>query len=259
MATILMLGDICGRPGRRAVRELLPELKKQYRPLLVIANGENGSGGIGITPEAADELIFYGVDVLTSGNHIWKKRTILKYLDENPRLLRPANYPAELPGSGLFLADTDEGRVAVMNLQGRVFMPPIDCPFRACDALLAGLPGDVKIKVVDFHGEASSEKQAMGWYLDGRVSVVAGTHTHVPTADERILPEGTGYITDMGMTGSTMSVIGMSREVAIKRLLTGVPEQFQVAKKDIELQGVVADIDPVTGKCKEIKRLKAAL
>jgi 2',3'-cyclic-nucleotide 2'-phosphodiesterase len=259
VATILMLGDICGRPGRRAVRELLPELKKQYQPLLVIANGENGSGGIGITPESADELLFYGVDVLTSGNHIWKKRAILPYLDENPRLLRPANYPPELPGSGLFLADTDEGRVAVINLQGRVFMPPIDCPFRACDALLSGVPEDVKIKVIDFHGEASSEKQAMGWYLDGRASVAAGTHTHVQTADERVLPKGTGYITDIGMTGSTLSVIGMNKDVAIKRLLTGVPEQFQVAKKDIELQGVVADIDSVTGKCKKIKRLRVAL
>lgn len=259
MAAILVLGDICGRPGRRAVRELLPELKKEYKPLLVIANGENSSGGIGITPEAADELLFYGVDVLTSGNHIWKKRAILPYLDSNPRLLRPANYPPELPGAGLCLIESDEGPVAVINLQGRVFMPPIDCPFRSCDALLASLPAEVKMKIVDFHGEASSEKQCMGWHLDGKVSLVVGTHTHVQTADERILPEGAGYITDIGMTGATLSVIGMNKDVAIKRLLTGVPEQFQVAKKDIELQGVVAEIDPVTGKCNKISRLKTAL
>jgi len=256
VATLLVIGDVVGRLGRSVIRELMPQLREQYRPILVIANGENAKNGIGISPDAADELFLYGVDVITSGNHIWKKRAIFEYLDVNPALLRPANYPPETPGSGLYVAHTDQGDVAVINLQGRVFMSPIDCPFRVCDALLESLEREVKIRVIDFHAEATSEKQALGWYVNGRVSLVAGTHTHVQTADERILDRGTGYISDIGMTGTAASIIGMTREVALRRFLTGIPETFQVAKGERELQGIVADIDAETGECTSIRRLQ---
>jgi len=256
VAVLLFIGDICGRPGRRAVRELLPEIKKRHNPVLVAANGENGAGGIGLTPEVADELLFSGVDIITSGNHIWKKRSIQPYLDSSSQLLRPANYPRGAPGRGVQVVRKEHLSIAVINVQGRVFMPPLDCPFQTCRRILDELSPEIKIKMVDFHAEATSEKQAMGWFLDGKVSLVLGTHTHVQTADERILPMGTGYITDVGMSGSQSSVIGMKREVAIKRIMMGMPEQFVVAKKNIELQGVLADVDDYTGKCNKIERLK---
>jgi hypothetical protein len=259
MATIVFIGDICGQPGRRAVRELLPAIKREYRPTLVVANGENAAGGMGITPEVADELLFSGVDILTSGNHIWKKRAIVPYLESSQQLLRPANYPPGAPGKGVQIVESEEEQAVVINLQGRVFMPPLDCPFRTCRDILDNLPQGINIRIVDFHAEATSEKQAMGWFLDGRVSLVIGTHTHVQTADERILPAGTGYITDAGMTGAQSSVIGMDKEVALRRLIEGVPEQFVVAKRGIEFQGVVADIEPFTGKCNHLSRLKIPL
>jgi len=256
---VLFIGDIVGRPGRQAIRELLPELKSRHAIDLVIANGENAAGGIGLTPDVADDLLFYGVDVLTSGNHIWKKRGIEAYLDETPQVLRPANYPGSAPGRGVYVADTARGRVAVINLLGRVFMPPIECPFQVFDRLFEQLDPDVKTCIVDFHAEATSEKQAFGWYADGKASLVAGTHTHVQTADERILPNGAGYLTDVGMTGAMSSVIGMNREIAIRRLITGIPEQFKVAKKNIQLQGVTAQIEIATGKCKKISRIVSCL
>jgi hypothetical protein len=227
--------------------------------MLVVANGENAAGGVGITPEIADELLFSGVDLITSGNHIWKKGAIVPYIENSQQLLRPANFPPGAPGEGVRTIESSEGRAVVINLQGRVFMAPLDCPFRTCKNILDNLPSEIRMRVVDFHAEATSEKQAMGWFLDGSVSVVVGTHTHVQTADERILPEGTGYITDVGMTGAQSSVIGMDKDVALRRIIGGVPEPFVVAKRNIELQGVAVEIDPHTGKCMRISRLKIPL
>ncbi|MFZ5447384.1 MAG: TIGR00282 family metallophosphoesterase [Thermodesulfobacteriota bacterium] len=252
---ILFIGDIVGAPGRRAVTELLPRAVDHHFIDLVVANGENASGGIGITPQVADQLLSQGVDVLTSGNHIWKHKEILPYLEDTDRLLRPANYPPETPGRGLTLVETATGEpAAIINLEGRVFMNSLECPFRTVDRLLDTLPTEAKVILVDMHAEATSEKQAMGWYLDGRVSAVVGTHTHVQTADERILPDGTGYISDAGMTGPVDSVIGMNREIIQARFLTQRPHPFKVATQNIQLQGLVLKIDS-TGRCREINRL----
>jgi metallophosphoesterase (TIGR00282 family) len=252
---ILFIGDIVGAPGRRAVEELLPRLVDRYFIDLVVANGENASGGIGITPQVADQLLNQGVDVLTSGNHIWKHKEILPYLEDTDRLLRPANYPPETPGRGLAMVETAGGEPAVIiNLEGRVFMNALECPFRTVDQLLETLAPEVKVILVDMHAEATSEKQAMGWHLDGRVSAVVGTHTHVQTADERILPGGTGYITDAGMTGPVDSVIGMKREIILERFLTQRPQPFKVATQNMQLQGVVLKIDP-GGRCREVRRV----
>ncbi|MEJ2671029.1 MAG: TIGR00282 family metallophosphoesterase [Deltaproteobacteria bacterium] len=252
---ILFIGDIVGAPGRRAVTELLPRAVDQYRADLVVANGENASGGIGITPPVADQFLAQGVDLLTSGNHIWKHKEILPYLDGTDRLLRPANYPPETPGRGLAIVETAVGEpVAIINLEGRVFMSSLECPFRTADDLLQTLTPEVKVILVDIHAEATSEKQALGWYLDGRVSAVIGTHTHVQTADERILPSGTGYITDAGMTGPMDSVIGMNREIIQERFLTQRPHPFKVATQNLQLQGVALKID-AQGRCREIHRV----
>jgi metallophosphoesterase (TIGR00282 family) len=252
---ILFIGDIVGAPGRRAVEELLPRAVDHYRIDLVVANGENASGGIGITPQVADQLLSQGVDLLTSGNHIWKHKEILPYLEDTDRLLRPANYPPETPGRGLAIVETAAGEpAAVINLEGRVFMNALECPFRTVDRLLETLTPEVKVILVDMHAEATSEKQAMGWHLDGRVSAVVGTHTHVQTADERILPGGTGYITDAGMTGPVDSVIGMKREIILERFLTQRPQPFKVATQNLELQGVVLKID-AQGRCREVSRI----
>ncbi|MGC2433085.1 MAG: TIGR00282 family metallophosphoesterase, partial [Desulfobaccales bacterium] len=227
---ILFIGDIVGNPGRRAVEELLPRLVDQYFIDLVVANGENASGGIGITPAVADQLFSYGIDVLTSGNHIWKHKEILPYLEETDRLLRPANYPPETPGRGYAVVETAAGeQVGVINLEGRVFMNTIDCPFRTVDRILGLLPKELKVILVDMHAEATSEKQALGWFLDGRVSAVVGTHTHVQTADGRVLPGGTGYLSDAGMTGPVDSVIGMKREIILERFWSQLPQPFKVA------------------------------
>ncbi|MEJ2069544.1 MAG: TIGR00282 family metallophosphoesterase, partial [Syntrophobacterales bacterium] len=214
---ILFLGDIVGSPGRRAVEEVLDRLVDRHFIDLVVGNGENASGGIGITPPVADQLLNMGIDLLTSGNHIWKHRDILPYLEETDRLLRPANYPPDTPGRGHTVLETAIGeKIAVINLEGRVFMNPLECPFRTADQILSQVPPEVKVILVDMHAEATSEKLAMGWYLDGRVSAVLGTHTHVQTADERLLPQGTAYITDVGMTGPINSVIGMKTEVILE-------------------------------------------
>jgi 2',3'-cyclic-nucleotide 2'-phosphodiesterase len=256
---IFFIGDIVGSPGRRAVEELLPRVVDRYFIDLVVANGENAAGGIGITPQVAEQLLNQGVDLLTSGNHIWKHKEILPYLDETDRLLRPANYPPGNPGRGYAVLETAAGeKAAVINLEGRVFMSPLECPFRTADHLLAALPPDVKVTLVDMHAEATSEKLAMGWYLDGRVSAVIGTHTHVQTADERVLPGGTGYISDAGMTGPINSVIGMKKEVVLERFLSQRPQPFKVAAQDIQLQGVLLKVD-AGGRCREISRLQMPL
>jgi metallophosphoesterase (TIGR00282 family) len=256
---IFFIGDIVGAPGRRAVEELLPRVVDRHLIDLVVANGENAAGGIGITPQVAEQLLNLGVDLLTSGNHIWKHKEILPYLDETDRLLRPANYPPDTPGRGWTVIETAIGeKAAIINLEGRVFMNPLECPFRTVDTILAALPPQVNITLVDMHAEATSEKLAMGWYLDGRVSVVIGTHTHVQTADERILPKGTGYITDAGMTGPINSVIGMKKEVILERFLSQRPQSFKVATQDIQLQGVVVHVHG-DGHCQEISRVIMAL
>jgi metallophosphoesterase (TIGR00282 family) len=251
---ILFLGDIIGRPGRRALKKHLPSLVRKHSPAMVIANGENAAGGVGITEEVGQELLIQ-VDVLTSGNHIWDKKEAIDYLQKEPRLLRPANYPPENPGKGTHIFEAGSGRkVGVLNLQGRVFMEPIDCPFRIADKEVEELRALTPVIIVDFHAEATSEKQAMGWYLDGRVSAVIGTHTHVPTADERILPQGTAFITDVGMVGAYNSVIGIRRDQALKRFLTARPQRFEPAKEGVFFCAVFIEVDNQTGKALSIQR-----
>ena len=242
---ILFVGDIFASPGRRIAADHLQD---------IIANAENSAGGFGITPAIAEELFEIGADVLTSGNHIWDKREIFDYLKRQPRLLRPANYP-EGPGSGVFVQRAHNGvDCAVINLQGRTYMPSTDCPFRKADQILAALDPAVKVKFVDFHAEVTSEKIAMGWYLDGRVSAVVGTHTHIPTADTRILPGGTAYQTDCGMTGPYESVIGVDTGIIIQRFLTGLPVRMEAARKGAELHAVIVDVDEETGKARAMRR-----
>jgi metallophosphoesterase (TIGR00282 family) len=254
---ILFIGDTVGTAGRAIVQRYLKPLKQEHGVDLTILNCENAAAGNGVTPRMADEFLDWGVDVLTSGNHIWNKKEILPYLKQHSRILRPANYPPDNPGRGVTIVKTDSGmEVAVMNLQGRVFMPAaIDDPFRVADAELSRLPDRIKIIFVDMHAEATSEKMALGWYLDGRVSAVIGTHTHVTTADETILPGGTAYLTDSGMTGPFMSVIGVVKEDAIKRFLTAIPDRFESASQDVRLNAVLVDADPATGKALSIKRI----
>jgi len=256
---ILFIGDIFASPGRSLVAHYLQEIIASEKIQLAIANAENSAGGFGVTPLIADELFSLGVDVLTSGNHIWDKKEIFDYLPRQPRLLRPANYPSDLPGSGLLVTKARNGvPVAVIDLQGRVHLPAIDCPFRAADSILKSLDPAVKIRFVDFHAEVTSEKMAMGWYLDGRVSAMVGTHTHVPTADERILPGGTAYQTDVGMTGPYDSVIGSEKALAIRRFLTGMPIRLDNAKSGAELHAVIVTVDPETGRATAIRRYTRA-
>jgi 2',3'-cyclic-nucleotide 2'-phosphodiesterase len=251
---ILFIGDIFGSPGRRIVADHLEDIVKTNSIDLVIANAENSAGGFGITPSIAEDLLALGVDVLTSGNHIWDKREIFDYLSRQPRLLRPANYP-EAPGRGAIAIRARNGvECAVLNLQGRTYMTPIDCPFRAVDRLLAELDPAIKVKFVDFHAEVTSEKVAMGWYLDGRVSAVVGTHTHIPTADTRILPGGTAYQTDCGMTGPYGSIIGVDTTTILQKFLTGLPVRMEAAKQSPELHAVIVDVDEVTGRARAIRR-----
>lgn len=258
---ILFIGDIFGRGGRNIVRDHLRDLVEQRATDLVIANGENAAGGFGITPQLADEFFQLGVDVITTGNHIWDKREIMDYMQalngtgHARRLLRPANYPAGLPGHGLYEGQTRGGTAyAVINLQGRVFMTSNDDPFRAADELLKQVRA--KVVVVDFHAEATSEKIALGWYLDGRVTALVGTHTHVPTADERVLPGGTAYITDVGMTGPYDGVIGVQKEQIISRFLKNLPMRFEPATADVRLCGVLIECDEQTGRAASIQRLR---
>jgi metallophosphoesterase (TIGR00282 family) len=251
---VLFIGDIIGRPGRNAVKKFLPSLKQKYRPAWIVANGENAAGGAGITEEIGSEL-FELVDVLTSGNHIWDKKEAIPYMEKEPRLLRPANYPPRNPGRGAYVARDGQGRkLGVLSLQGRVFMEAIDCPFRTADKELERLKEATSAVLVDFHAEATSEKQALGWYLDGRVSAVIGTHTHVPTADERVLPGGTAYITDVGMAGGLNSVIGIRKDQALDKFLTARPQRFEPEKDGLFLSAVFVEIEEKTGKALSIKR-----
>lgn len=253
----MIVGDVVGKPGREALARYLPALRDQYYPDVVVANAENVAGGIGITPDLANELLErIGVDVITLGNHAWAKREVHDYLNREKRILRPANYPPGAPGRGCGIYETPAGRVAVLSLQGRVFMDPIDDPFRAVDTLLADLPTDVTTVLVDLHAEATSEKAAFGWYVDGRCSAVVGTHTHVQTADERILPQGTAFITDVGMTGPTDSVIGMDVEGVLGRFTTMLPHRFEVASGPSQLCAVIVHTDPWTGKGTTIERIR---
>jgi len=257
---ILFIGDIVGEPGRRIVRDRAADILVQQRIDLAIANCENAASGFGVTPRLVDELLSTGIEVLSGGNHIWDRKEIFDYFPHQPRLLRPANFPDGSPGSGLFVGEARNGAgYAVLNLQGRTFMTPIDCPFRAADRELARIPPGVKVVLVDIHAEATSEKQAMGWYLDGRVSAVVGTHTHVPTGDAHVLPKGTAYITDVGMTGPHDSVIGMDKEGIVKRFLDGLPARFAVAEGDIQMNTVLLDVDPETGHALSIERLNFRL
>ena len=251
---VLMIGDIIGRPGRRTLAQLLPSLRRELAVDLVIANAENTAGGFGLTLKTARSLLAAGVDVMTSGNHIWDKKEIIPHFDELP-LLRPANYYGA-PGRGWLM----RGEAMVLNLQGRVFMPPIDCPFREADARLAEAERETgqppRIVVVDFHAEATSEKQALGWYLDGRVSAVVGTHTHVPTADARILPGGAAYVSDLGMTGPLDSVIGTETAPVLERFRTGLPQRFEPAAQGPRvLNAALIDIDDATGRAIAIARV----
>ncbi len=256
---ILFIGDVVGKPGRRAVRELLPGIVEEHRIDFVIANCENAAAGFGVTPEIVEELYAAHIDVLTSGNHIWDKREVMAFVDDCESLLRPANYPEGAPGRGSLVMPSPGGiPIGVINLAGRVFMRPLDCPFRTAEREIEKLKKKTKIIIVDMHAEATSEKIAMGWYLDGRVTAVMGTHTHVQTADERILPGGTGYITDVGMTGPFDSVIGIKKDAILQRFLLQIPNKFDVAKGDVRLQGVTVDID-VEGRAVAMARLNVAM
>ncbi|MBI5234001.1 MAG: TIGR00282 family metallophosphoesterase [Deltaproteobacteria bacterium] len=253
----LFIGDIIGRPGRTAVKEILPEIQRKHTPDIIIANGENAAGGFGITPEIARELISLGIDVITSGNHIWDKKEIYGYLNEEPRILRPLNYPEGAPGKGAGLFSTAKGRaIGVINIEGRVFMNTIDCPFRAADKAIKELRDSTPVIIVDMHAETTSEKAAIALYLDGRVSALIGTHTHVQTSDERVLANGTGFITDAGMTGPVDSCIGVKKELVIQRFLAQTPVRFDVAIEGLEFQGVFLTIDEGTGKTLSIERIK---
>jgi metallophosphoesterase (TIGR00282 family) len=252
---ILFIGDIFASIGRRIVAEHLQEIISEEKIQLAIANAENAAAGFGITPQLAEELFSMGLDVLTTGNHAWDKKEIYEYLPRQPKLLRPANYPCELPGSGLVVVRARNGvDVAVMNLQGRVHMPGTDCPFHRADQLLASLDPSVKVRFVDFHCELTSEKMAMGHHLDGRVSAMIGTHTHVPTADERVLPGGTAYQTDAGMTGPYDSIIGAEKHLALRRFITGTPIRLEAARNQPELHGAIVTVDESTGHATAIRR-----
>ena len=253
---LMFVGDVMGKPGRRALHNLLPRLVDQHRADYVVVNVENSAGGFGVTPEVLREIEDLGIDVYTTGNHVWDKKEGVEILDRHPKLLRPANYPQGNPGRGLHLGETSAGiPVAVINLEGLVYMSNLDSPFHTADRLLAGLDPKYKVILVDFHAEVTSEKQAMGLYLDGRVSAVLGTHTHVPTADERILPNGTALQTDAGMTGPYESVIGMRVDKVLHRFLLQTKASFEVAKRDVRLAGTVVDVDESTGKARSIERL----
>ena len=250
---VVFLGDVVGRPGRRTVEAVIPRIRKQYAPDAIIANAENSAGGFGITEKAILELERAGVHFFTSGNHIWDKRDGVALLGQRANLIRPANYPGTENGSGCKTLRVNGTPVAVMNVQGRVFMPPIDCPFRTMDRLIGEVGEGAAIRIVDMHAEATSEKRAMGWYLDGRVSAVLGTHTHIPTRDAQVQPKGTAYVTDVGMTGSNDSVLGITKQPIIKRFKDMRPTRFEVARGDLRCDFVVLDIDDATGRARGIE------
>jgi 2',3'-cyclic-nucleotide 2'-phosphodiesterase len=255
---ILFIGDIVGSPGREAIKKLVPLLKDELQIDFVVANAENASGGSGITAKVAEELFDSGVNVLTAGDHIWKKPEIFELINREPRIMRPLNYPAGAPGRGASVFKTPGNgiKVGVININGRVFMDALDCPFKAATAAVKELAQETKIIIVDIHAEATSEKIALGYYLDGKVSAIFGTHTHIQTADEKILPQGTAYITDVGMTGPYDSVIGRRVEDVLTRFLSAIPVKFEVAQGDIQLHGALVEIDEATGKARSILRIQ---
>ncbi|CAM3407751.1 MULTISPECIES: TIGR00282 family metallophosphoesterase [Brevibacillus] len=253
---LLFIGDIMGSPGREMVKAYLPMLKRKYQPTFIVANGENSAHGRGITEKIAKELFESGVHAITLGNHTWDHKDIYDFIDGEPRLIRPANFPEGAPGSGITYVKQSEGELAVINLQGRTFLPPLDCPFKLADKLVEQARKRTKLIFVDFHAEATSEKQALAWYLDGRVSAVVGTHTHVQTADERVLPKGTGFLCDVGMCGPSNGILGMEKEAVIRRFLTQLPERFEVAPDPAQLNAVVITLDKSTGSAKKLERIR---
>ncbi len=257
---ILFIGDIVGSPGREAIKKLVGPLKQEHLVDFVIANAENASGGSGITFKAAEELLACGVDVLTSGDHIWKKSEIFELINQEARILRPLNFPNGAPGRGAALFKSKKGiKVGVINVNGRVFMEPLECPFKAALKAVEELTKETKVIIVDIHAEATSEKVALGWYLDGKVSAIFGTHTHIQTADEKILPKGTAYISDVGMTGPYDSVIGRRIDDVLTRFLSSIPVKLEVAEENIQLHGALVEIDETTGKANSILRVQKKL
>ena len=255
MLKVLVIGDIVGRPGRNAVKEYLQKNGDEYD--FIIANGENAAGGRGITPQIVYDFFNYGVDVITLGNHVWDKKEIIEFIEHEPNLIRPANYPPQTPGKGAVIVKLASGvKIGVINLSGRIFLPSLDCPFRKAKKLIKELKKETSLIIIDFHAEATSEKVAFGWFLDGQVSGVLGTHTHIQTADERILPGGTAYISDIGMTGPRNSVLGMKKEAIIERFLTQMPIRFEVAGGETIFNAVSLNLEIQSGKCTKIKRIK---
>lgn len=253
---VLLVGDICGKPGRAAARLCIPKLRDAHAVDLVVANGENAAGGNGLTRAVLDELYDFGVDVVTTGNHIWDKKEVFQFIDREERLVRPANYPPGAPGRGYALVEVAGRRVAVVNLSGSSFMPPIDCPFRKMDEILARIAADCDAILLDFHAETTSEKMAMGWYLDGKVACVVGTHTHVQTADERVLPGGTAYISDLGMVGPWNSILGVKKELVLKKFLSAMPVRFELADGPLVFCGVLLSLDLETRRARSIRRIQ---
>ncbi|MBO8162544.1 MAG: TIGR00282 family metallophosphoesterase [Brevibacillus sp.] len=253
---ILFLGDIVGAPGRDMVIEYLPRLKRKYQPTFILANGENAAHGRGITAKIARVLLDAGIQAITMGNHTWDNKEVFELLEREPRVIRPANFPAGTPGTGITYVKSAQGELAVINLQGRSFLPPLECPFRMADLLVEEARKRTRLIFVDFHAEATSEKQAMAWYLDGRVSAVVGTHTHVQTGDERILPGGTGYLTDVGMCGPMDGILGMDREAVIKKFLTQLPVRFEVAGGASQINAVLFTLDSVSGRASDVERIR---
>lgn len=251
---IMFVADLCGQPGRQAAAHLIKPLKEEYGADYVICNVENAAGGFGVTPEMSKKIFSYGVDMQTSGNHIWDRQDIIRYLQTNPKLLRPANYPKNTPGLGFKIDEFDGYRIGVVNLMGRAFMKDIDCPFKAGKKIIDQIKLETNIIFVDFHAEATAEKQAFKYFADGKVSVIVGTHTHVPTADEHVTPNGTAYISDAGMTGGYESVIGMHIKPSLDRFLTGMPIRFTPATEDVRIAGIIATVDVNSGKATHIER-----
>jgi metallophosphoesterase (TIGR00282 family) len=253
-----MIGDVVAKPGRVAVLERIQDLREQHQIDLAIMNAENLAGGFSVTPSLCEELFANGIDVMTSGNHIFDKKEAIEYIRKQPRLVRPANYPPNTPGSGVWTGEVNGAQVAVINLMGRVFMPPSDDPFRVADQIVGSLPEKALVRLVDMHAEATSEKVAMGWHLDGRVSAVVGTHTHVQTADERILPQGTAYLTDLGMTGSYAGVIGMNKSDVIARFTSVTARRAEHSSGQVRICGAVIDVDETSGQARKIERVNLA-
>jgi metallophosphoesterase (TIGR00282 family) len=254
---ILFIGDVVGSPGREMIKTYVPKLKSKYNPLVTIINGENAAGGKGITEEIAKSFYQQGAQVITLGNHTWDQKEIGQYLDQNRNIIRPANFPEGTPGQGYTIIKMNQYKIGVINLQGRTFLPALDCPFKKADQLIDMIHKETPIIFVDFHAEATSEKEAMGWYLDGRVSAVVGTHTHVQTSDERVLPQQTAYITDVGMTGPRHGILGMSKEAVLHRFLTAMPARFEVTTEgSAQLNAVLVTINAKTGEAKKITRIR---